>query len=451
MMRMASLTEANAAAVADGRRWRVRIPQLVRAPHALALADQGIVSASAFLVFLFIGRATSSAELGLYALALSVLALLIAIQESLIMRPYSVELYRKPDTDGSGFGALVLSMALGATATMFAALVALLCTVLGADHTITDVIWAFGFLAPALLLREFGRKFSFAHLKVSDAVLWDGVSALLALSIIAGLARYEKLSVVSGLVAVGLANGIAGCGWLLFRRRQFRARYSAVRAGLRRSWELGRWLLSTHVATEAQGYAAHWAAMLVGGVAATGIYAACLNVLGLSNPVVFGIYNLLGPRSALVFANEGGAGLRRQTLRDTTLLLGLLAMIFLPIGWWSTEILHLVYRGSDYVGSGHVLAVLGGGLLARAIGGPAAIALVSADRARLVAGITAVAAILNAALVLALMPRYGLVGAAYGMLLAAAVGSLARWIALLTLVANDAPQAARGKEAAAPC
>src|SRR4051794_35506172 len=88
---------------------------LVSGNHALGWADQAAVSATNFLTLIMLGRFAGASELGAYAVGSSVLALLLAAQESLVTRPYSIQLHRPPGTPAKhAFSALVLSVLLAA-------------------------------------------------------------------------------------------------------------------------------------------------------------------------------------------------------------------------------------------------------------------------------------------------------------------------------------------------
>src|SRR4051794_19160928 len=72
-----------------------RVGCLVGGSHVLGWADQAAVSAASFLALIMIGRWTEPSQLGTYAIGTSILALLLATQDSLITRPYSVQLHRR--------------------------------------------------------------------------------------------------------------------------------------------------------------------------------------------------------------------------------------------------------------------------------------------------------------------------------------------------------------------
>jgi Na+-driven multidrug efflux pump len=100
-------------------------------------------------------------------------------------------------------------------------------------------------------------------------------------------------------------------------------------------------------------------------------------------------------------------------------------------------LMHLLYAGPEYKGNGHTLVVLAAASTAAAVGAPAAVALTSAERARMVAIIAAATAVLTCVLVWVMMSRWGLVGAAYALLIAETVGNVARWTAFLRLAAQS--------------
>src|SRR5581483_11674581 len=57
---------------------------------ALAIADQGVITASNFLVALMLARQVSSAEYGAYAVAFEVFLLLAAVYLAFILEPISI-------------------------------------------------------------------------------------------------------------------------------------------------------------------------------------------------------------------------------------------------------------------------------------------------------------------------------------------------------------------------
>ena len=64
---------------------------LVSGVEVFAFADQAVVSATSFFTTVMVGRYSNPAELGAYAIGISVLAAMYTIQGSLISLPYSIQ------------------------------------------------------------------------------------------------------------------------------------------------------------------------------------------------------------------------------------------------------------------------------------------------------------------------------------------------------------------------
>ena len=205
--------------------------------HVLAWADQAVVSITSFLLIVVIGRWTDPEQLGTYAIGVSVLALLIATQESLITRPYSIQLHRPAGAPAEhAFSALSLSVVLSAVAAFVAGAAALLASALDADRGLVEIGWALAGVAPFVLMREFARKFSFAHLAVARALLLDCAVAALMLLSIALLAWSDRLSSASALAAMGIVCGLASFGWFYFARHEFSCNIWSLLPTFWRSW-----------------------------------------------------------------------------------------------------------------------------------------------------------------------------------------------------------------------
>lgn len=72
------------------RVWSVIRVNVPRGPSFAAILDQGVSSGTRFLVAVIIGRMGSKEQLGLYALANTVVMFLSAMQNALILSAYTV-------------------------------------------------------------------------------------------------------------------------------------------------------------------------------------------------------------------------------------------------------------------------------------------------------------------------------------------------------------------------
>ena len=415
------------------------ISRLSLGTHTLGWGDQAVVSATNFLLMILVGRWTAPGELGAYAIGISVLGILIAMQEAIIARPYSIHLHNSGGTrEDHAFSAFALSIMLSVAAASAAGVTALLCSTFDADRTLINISWALAGAIPFVLMREFARRFAFANLVISRALLLNSAIAVLITLELAALASLGKLSAASALASIGIGCGFGSLGWLYLGRREFSWRLHLLRPTLRNSWQLGKWFLSSELAMQAQSYMTSWLALIIAGTAVTGIYAACASVVAFANPLLYGFFNILLPKFVRTLQQQGATALRRQACFDALLLAALMGTFSLAIFIFGDDILRLLYGGEAYAGFGQLLTILALASLAAAVGEPAAIGLAAAKRAHVTTVVTALTVALSLVLIAALLPTYKLLGAAYGMLAVEIVGSIGHWTAFLLFVPKDA-------------
>lgn len=401
------------------------------------VADQLVVSVTSFAAMIIIARSTDVSQLGLYSIGNSLIVMLLTMQDSLITRPYSIQMFKPAGTpEEHGFSSLLLSWILSSMAAV-AALTAALYFAAKADGSgNTALALAISFVTPLVLFREFGRRYSFANLKAYRAFAVDLVAALSILVPMVYLGWSGKLNAVTAIVTIGCGAGLSGTLWFIRRRRAFRYSSDALKKTFWQSWALGKWLLGSQLAMQFQGYAIHWLCLLVIGVAMTGAYAACLSIVALANPFLYGFFNLLTPKSVRTLKDKGPIELRRQVFRDSTLLGGMMTAFTVFIYFAGEEIMSLVYSGEEYANQGHVLTVLSLASVAGAVGafgGPAAIALQSAERGRAIASVAMITCIIGSLASWYLISAYGLAGAAWGLLVTEVVGAIGRWTLFIRL------------------
>jgi O-antigen/teichoic acid export membrane protein len=418
--------------------WRA-LSSLLPPSQILALADQVVVSATSFLVFVVIARSTGPGELGIYALAISILAFCLATQESLITRPYAIKLH-----DPAGFPAqhafsvLVLSLALCSAFALVASVAAAAFIALDAPAELIHLAWAVAGALPFVLMREFARRFAFAHLAVSQALALDTGVAVLTL-IAAGMLYWNgAVSAPALIAAIGICCAITTVAWLYAARRQFAVGFDQLRATSRQCWGLGKWFLWGQLGVQIQGYATPWLALVLGGAAVAGLFAACASIVAFTNPVIFGFCNLLTPKFVRILKNNGIAALRRRVISDALVLGAIMSAFCLVIFVFGADIMRLLYRDEVYAGNSHVLGLLALAALVMAVSIPPSLALAAAGRARPVAAVMLFSASVNTLLVILLLPKWGLLGAAYAVLIGDTVGAAGRWTAFWLFVPLEA-------------
>lgn len=406
--------------------------------HLLGWIDQAVVSATNFVPLVVIGRATTLGELGRFSIGFSVLALALAAQDSLVTRPYSIQWHRPKGTPGEhAFSVLISSVLLAIVVTLALSVTALTLLVAGMQQEFLALTWAIAAVAPFVLGREFARRFAFARLHVAQAIIVDLVTGLFVVATLGALAWTGLLSAVTALLSVGVSCALAVLVWLWLARRELTPGVRHFVPTLKQSWEIGKWLLSGQLAVQVQGYMTGWLTFILAGATMTGIFTACASIVGFANPILYGFYNILTPKFVHALNTEGVPTLRRLAARDALFIAAVMSAFCGAVSVFGDDVLRLLYRSDAYQESAYVLGVLAVASLAGAIGVPASLALAAADRARSVAGVMTATAVLNLLFVTALLPVWGLLGAACGMLIAEISGSIARWAVFLCLVSRN--------------
>jgi hypothetical protein len=312
------------------------------------------------------------------------------------------------------------------------------------------IAWALAGLVPFALAREFARRFSFAGLQITQALGLDFAVAVVQLAALTSLAWAGEMSAVTACVALGAASGLVFAGWLYRARSNFTIRVDQMRPAFHRSWEMGKWLLLGRVAVQVQGYITYWLIMILLGAPLTGIYAACMSIVAFANPFVFGVGNLMLPRSVLAWKHGGGPRLLHQAVQDAALLAAALAGFTFVVFILGDHLMRLLYHGSEFQGHVHTLTVLATSMLVTAVGFPASNGLATIERPRPIVAGALVAAAVTVVLVWFLMIPWGLLGAAIGVLAGNLVSTGGRWAGFLALVprSSDTPSVVRVLEQA---
>jgi O-antigen/teichoic acid export membrane protein len=408
---------------------------LISGIHALALVDQVVVSAASFLTTVIIGRFSDPSQLGTYAIGISVLASLFTIQGSLITVPYSIQRNRPLGTPAEHAGSsLAHGSLLAAFVTTVLAVTALSLFALGAQPELTAMTWALAAVVPFALFRDFCRRFDFIHFQMTRALLLDAVVSISQLSLLGWLAWTGRLSALTACGTIAISCGLAVVGWWYLARTDFAFLIGDIKATSRQSWTLGKWLLANQLMVQVQRYATYWFSVIIGGAAITGVLTACMSIVAFTNPLTFGLGNILGPRSVLAWNQKGGAGLRRQAIRDALLLGAVMSAFCVLVLLAGEDAMRFLYHGKEYEGNGYTVAVLAFATLTSAVAMPASNALASMERPYAVAMVGSVGTAITVVFVWSLMTGWGLLGAAYGLLLGNLASCVGLWIAFLAVV-----------------
>jgi O-antigen/teichoic acid export membrane protein len=387
------------------------------AQAALALIDQLIVSGTTFLTMLMLGRLTGPHELGVFALVMTLYYLALAVQESLITVPYTVFGARLSGVRHRRYAgaALFQSAAWSVCASTILGVAAATLYLAGQDEALARVVGVIAIVLPFWLLREFARRFLFAHMQVAKVVAMSIVGGGTQLVLICGFAYAGNLSAATALGAIGAASGIVGFGWLGLSRCDFDAHSARRMYFLRKNWILGRWLLASQATPLLAGSVLLWQIMAWLGPTAIGVYAACDAILRFANPMIIAFTNVLTPQVAAGFQEGGKAQVRRIVWKSNLLLSVYLcgfALLMVVAGDWIMR--HSF--GNEYQGAWALLVTLGINQLVNRLSIAPGRALLVVEQSNLImfAEFAALAVSLIAAPLL--LPFYGVLGAPLTML-----------------------------------
>ena len=416
------------------RRLRDRTVRLLDGDHgraAVSVFDQAIVSGTAFVTGVLISRAAGPTALGVYYLAVSLLLFFRGFQEQLVYGPYMVLSARRSGRNLARYEGSVLAHEGVALLAVVAGVLGLIgYLALGFEPAgLWETAWVLTLAAPPILFREYARHVAFAHYRVLSAVLLDAAVAVCQLVPLAALWWLDALTAPRAVAVMGVAAAVGCAPWLVRALKRVRVRARAVGPHWRRNWKFGRWALATHLLHGGTHYVMPWVVSLVRGEAATGVFAAGSTLVGAANMFVLGLANYLSPKAAGAYAADGLPGLRR-VLRYTALVftatLGPFALLCLPFG---DAVASLVF-GDGFGQAGLVLAVLAFNMWANALSITCGNGLWAVERpdANLRADVVSLA--VTAAATAALIPPFGVVGAAGAMLAGGWSDVVARYLTL---------------------
>lgn len=401
--------------------------RLASSAQVLALLDQAVVSGASFVTTVLIGRYTFPSQLGQYMLAGSILIWLVNAQESLVTLPYTLRLGRDPASPRHAGNALALSGLLAVLALVGVGSAGAVVALSGGGLEVTAIMLILATVAPFVILREFARRFAFAHLRVIHALALDSLVAALQIGVLGALAWTGTLSTFTALAALGAACAAAGVSWLLLARHEFKPGGEPLRSALRENWTMGKWLFANQLLAGLQSQATFWLVAIAVGTTATGIYTACQSIAMLANPLILGLSNTLWARAVRAFREGGRATLLRQSAEDTLLLAAVLGVFCAIMLVASEQILALLFPHSAYAGHGDVVVLLTFGQLAYAIGMPASSGLSGMGYVRANFIVASAETAVGIVLVWLLAAEWGVLGAAYGVLLGYVFRSVVRW------------------------
>lgn len=289
-----------------------------------------IISGANFITTILVGRCGGAEELANYVLGFTLIILIIAVLETLIAMPYTIYAGRLEGGRRAGYrGAVLLQCGLlSVLAVLVLAGWGMVVSIGFGPQGLAPALYVLSAGIPFYILREFARQYSFAHLNSRAALKIDLSVAALHILCLTVLTASGRLSAATAFATIAAANAVVALIWLMLSRHDFVVQRHQIFPVLRRNLSFGGWVLAGRILGLLNtDILLMWVMVFILGNKATGIFAACMTVVHLSNPFVLGIGQVLTPRIAQALADTGLRDMQR-VVRKAAFFMGLALSCF---------------------------------------------------------------------------------------------------------------------------
>ena len=391
--------------------------------NLLALFDQGLVSLSSFLVTVFVGRFGSDEQLGLYSLGMTFVIAMVTLEESLIAMPY-VFLAGKQENLRTYVGssiAQVFTLGLVASAALIVGSVAGQYGLL--PKGLSPVLLVIAAIVPFHLMRQFIRRFFFATLDVGGLLFYDVLACVIQVGLLGTVYWFGRVLGTTGHLSIGIAGLVMTGLWMLRYRSDYAVVPKQAIADAKSNWGFAKYVGSAQFLWILHIQLLVWFLTYSHGTAVAGQFGACLAITLLANPFVLGMLNIVSPRVVKAY-DEGGSVLLRSTVwQNWWFMVGGVSLLFLGLAVAGGSVVKMIFGGS-FANHHMVITLLAGAMLAETACKTPEQGLQAIGKPKLVAIINLVRLILTLALAAFLVPRAGLVGAAWTLVIADLVAAV---------------------------
>lgn len=359
--------------VRGGRDWpipRTQVRRLLRLSTripahraSLALVDQAVVSGTNFATSIIIARFCDKAQLGLYLLAWSTIFIFNEVLSAVITTPYVVMSPTLQSERQAGYrgSALLHQVLLSLVAVLVLSPVGLWLR-FGKRSELGALLEVVSGLLIILLFREFSRRMWFAHLEMRAAVLADTGASLLQMLLLGTIIAAKHLNAATAYAAIATAAAVPSTAWLLMYRKRLRLSAPTALRDFRMNWGLAKWIACSGAFWAAAMYSYPWLLVWIRGASVAGIWAACYGLVALSNPVLLGFGNYLGPKIAHIQGDDGVWAMRRYVYRSSLHFVSLLLPFALLVWFFGNFFIQHLY-GPGFVGHEVVVRILAANVL----------------------------------------------------------------------------------------
>ena len=388
---------------------------------ALALTDQLVVSGSNFLTLAIVANSCSTADVGLFHLAWTLVGFIRTAQERALAAPYLAFVHRDDQSSntllGSSLAHQVGFSVVCSLGILLFSYVALDIDKLAALAPITSVLV---FSIPFMLLRDHIRAVCSAHFQYHVALAMDIMVTCLQVGGILSLALLGWLTIPRVALVLGIACLLPGVGWWLLRPQPFLMRWSSILRDWRQNWSYAKWLVLSRSIAIAGNNTIPFLVLFMMDESSAGGFGTCTGLVGLSLTFIMGTNNFFQPRTIKAYYEQGLDQMIR-TVWETIVVLGsILLLVVILFAFAGNTLLGLIY-GPAYAGLGLVTVLLSLSMLTVSVSIACGNGLAALGQPKGYFAGEVAYCVLSIALAVLLIPKWGLLGAAFALV----VGGLA--------------------------
>ncbi len=394
----------------------------------MSLVDQGVVSLTNFCTSVFIARACSREELGLYSLGFSILLFSTSIQSSIISLPYTVNNPKFKNTEKMIYS--------GSTLTQQLILTILFVLIIGATgfflpmvsgpDALYRVIQIISLAIPFVLIREFGRQFFISRMNINSALLIDTIVFIVQLTMLFIFLKLNFLSASNAFLIITGACLIAVIIFFYTVQQAYSVKKDQIFSHFKMNWIIGKWAVFSGFASLAGMQLYPWLMRTYRGLGDTGILAACFGIVFIINPLILGLGNYLAAKIMHIFAEQGIQFAHKFLIKCCKLFLGIMFVFCIGMFCFGGELLEMIY-GSKYQGFNLVVSLLAFGLSCEIVSLPYNCGLYMLEKSNFVFLASLINFVTTITLGFWLLVEFGPVGVGLGLIFGYSLTGLFRW------------------------
>ncbi len=337
------------------------------------LLGQALQSLVNFATVMALGYWAGPEELGVFALGFSFCFLAISLGDTLVATPYTY--FQAQNLEGRE---LYFSSAFISNLAMLLVVVVLFwCGLWLGLQSLSGLSLVLPVALIGLVNRELFRRHLYVVAKLAQSFNFDVLSSLIQFGLVSAFVVFDALSAVGAFVAIAVAAWLPTLLGVYLERHLFGWR------SWRDYWlhacsfaHYGRWLVLGGMCHVASLQLYPWLALMGGGLAQAGSFAACMALTNLPNPLLVGFTNYLRPQFMRRYAQVADKGWVAYVVRWGGVF-ALPALAYLSIVYlFAGDLLALLY-GEAYRAGGDALAYMALGVVAIALSAPLQLAFLA--------------------------------------------------------------------------